>query len=62
MTRVEVIRRAADLATTHGTDVEEALRRWEQAGGQAGGSDAGAWLSVAFLFARHERSPLTALA
>jgi hypothetical protein len=62
MMRVEVIRRAADLATTHGVDVEEALRRWEQAGGQDGGAEAGAWLSVAFLFARHVRSPLAALA
>jgi len=47
---------AAGLAASHGPDAEEALRRWEDAGGATGSPDAGSWLSIAFLFARFERS------
>ena len=55
--QMRVVERAAELADQFGVDVEEAFSRWEVAGGQ----DAGTWLSVAFMFARHDRStmPLT---
>ncbi len=52
-----VVERAAELADAAGVSVDQALRRWEMAGGQDGGLDAGAWLSVAFLYARQNRSP-----
>jgi len=55
---MRVVERAAELADQFGVDVEEALIRWEVAGGQGGGEDAGTWLSVAFMFARHDRSPM----
>ena len=51
-----VIERAAEIADQFGIDVEEALARWEQASCTEGGEDAGAWLSVAFLFARQNQS------
>ena len=50
-----VMERAAEVADQFGVDVEEALARWEQAGCGVGGDDAGAWLSVAFLFSRQIR-------
>jgi hypothetical protein len=53
--KAEVARRAADLAVTHGPDIEEALRLWDASGGADGGRNAQAWLSVAFLFGRHQR-------
>ena len=56
--RMFVIERAAELADQFGVSVDEALHRWETAGGQDGGEDAGAWLSVAFMFARQDRSPI----
>ena len=51
-----VAERAAEIADQFGIDIEEALARWEQAGSTEGGDDAGAWLSVAFLFSRQNRS------
>ena len=51
-----VIERAAEIADQFGVDVEEALARWEQAGCSVGADDAGAWLSVAFLFSRQIRA------
>ena len=56
--RMVVIERAAELADQFGTSVDEALDRWEAAGAQVGGEDAGAWLSVAFMFARQNRSSI----
>ena len=56
--RMLVIERAAELADQFGVSVDEALGRWEEAGGQKGGEDAGAWLSVAFMFARQDRSSI----
>lgn len=53
--RAEIISRAADLAVTHGTDVEAALGLWQAAGAFEGGRNAQAWLSVAFLYSRHNR-------
>jgi hypothetical protein len=53
-----VIERAAEMADQFGVSVDEALERWCAAGGQEGGEDAGAWLSVAFMFARQARSSL----
>jgi hypothetical protein len=38
-----------------GLDTEEALCRFEQAGGCAGGVDAKAWVSVAFLLSRWQK-------
>jgi hypothetical protein len=55
----EVLCRAADLAATHGPDIEEALRLWDDAGASRGGVHAQAWLSVAFLFSRHHRTAET---
>jgi hypothetical protein len=53
--RAEVMARAADLAVAHGADVDEAIRLWSATGGVEGGRNAQAWLSVAFMFARHHR-------
>lgn len=53
--RAEVVARAADLAASHGPDIDEAIRLWSTAGGIEGGRNAQAWLSVAFMFARHHR-------
>ena len=53
--RIEVVCRAADLAVTHGADIDEALRLWDIAGGAEGGRSAQTWLSVAFVFARQRR-------
>ena len=50
--------RAAELADQFGVDVEEALNRWQEAGGMDGGENSGTWLAVAFMFARHERSSM----
>lgn len=47
--------RAADLAASHGPDVDEAIRLWTAAGGANGDRSAQAWLSVAFMFSRHHR-------
>ena len=55
--RMRVVEREADLADQFGVDIDEALNRWEMAGGQDGGEDAGTWLWVAFMFARHDRVP-----
>lgn len=56
--RIIVIERAAELADQFGVSVDEALDCWVAAGGHDGGENAGAWLSVAFMFARQDRSPL----
>lgn len=53
--RAEVVAKAADLAASHGADVDEAICLWSAAGGWDGGDNAQAWLSVAFLFGRHHR-------
>jgi hypothetical protein len=53
---LNVMNQAAGLAATHGPDTEEALRRWEVEGGVIGAENASTWLSVAFLFARFDRS------
>lgn len=50
-----VAERAAEIAQEFGIDVEEAISRWEEARSVDGGEDAGAWLSVAFMFARQIR-------
>jgi hypothetical protein len=51
----EIVRHAADLAMTHGPDIDEALRLWNASGGADGGGNAQVWLSVAFMFGRHHR-------
>lgn len=38
--RAEVIARAADLAASHGPDIDEAIRLWSTAGGIEGGRNA----------------------
>ncbi len=56
-----VAERAAEIAEQFGVDVEEAVARWEEAGSFDGGEDAGAWLSVAFMFSRQIRSDRCAI-
>jgi hypothetical protein len=54
--RNEVIERAAEIEAALGRpDVEEALNRWQAAGGAVGGHAAAPWVSVAFLFGRRLR-------
>ena len=55
-TMVEDVVRCADLIECeHGPDIEEALRRWQAAGGHEERA-ARPWLSVAFLFSRRRRT------
>jgi len=50
-----VTRYAAEIEAERGRpDIEEALSRWQAAGGTPGGQ-AGLWISVAFLFGRRLR-------
>ncbi|NIJ33602.1 hypothetical protein [Sphingomonas oligoaromativorans] len=54
--RNEVIERAAEIEAAMGRpDIDEALKRWQAAGGAVGGRSAAPWVSVAFLFGRRLR-------
>lgn len=51
----DVVRCAGLIEREHGPDIEEALRRWQAAGGHNERA-ARPWLSVAFLFGRRQRN------
>jgi hypothetical protein len=52
---IDVTARAALISKEFDEDVDEALARFEDAGGQDGGEEAVTWVSVAFLFGRSLR-------
>ncbi len=48
---------AKGSAVNDASNAHEALQRWESEGGVMGGKDAAIWLSIAFKFARSDRTP-----